>query len=129
MGTSGPLMQSLGSALLYYESWGQCWERAALIKARAVAGEMELGATFLKEIEPFIYRRYLDYTTIDEKPKRTTAQELKRIRNIRENPNVSVVIDRYDEDWRKLAYVLVFGTARIVLSGLKHRNGLRLLRR
>jgi [glutamine synthetase] adenylyltransferase / [glutamine synthetase]-adenylyl-L-tyrosine phosphorylase len=66
MGTSGPLVQSLGSAMLYYESWGQCWERAALIKARPVAGDKELGASFLKEIEPFVYRRYLDYTTVDE---------------------------------------------------------------
>jgi glutamate-ammonia-ligase adenylyltransferase len=66
MGTSGPLVQSLGSAMLYYESWGQCWERAALIKARAVAGDKELGISFLKEIEPFVYRRYLDYTTVDE---------------------------------------------------------------
>jgi glutamate-ammonia-ligase adenylyltransferase len=66
MGASGPLLQSVGSAMLYYESWGQCWERAALIKTRAVAGDRELGAIFLKEIEPFIYRRYLDYTTVDE---------------------------------------------------------------
>ncbi|HSE85127.1 MAG TPA: bifunctional [glutamate--ammonia ligase]-adenylyl-L-tyrosine phosphorylase/[glutamate--ammonia-ligase] adenylyltransferase, partial [Candidatus Binatia bacterium] len=66
MGASGPLVQSVGSAMVYYESWGQCWERAALIKARPVAGERKLGAQFLKEIEPFIYRRYLDYTTVDE---------------------------------------------------------------
>ena len=66
LGANGPLVQSVGSAMLYYESWGQCWERAALIKARAVAGDKELGANFLKEIEPFIYRRYLDYTTVDE---------------------------------------------------------------
>jgi [glutamine synthetase] adenylyltransferase / [glutamine synthetase]-adenylyl-L-tyrosine phosphorylase len=66
MGTSGPLVQSIGSAMVYYESWGQCWERAALIKARPVAGDRELGAQFMKEIEPFIYRRYLDYTTVDE---------------------------------------------------------------
>lgn len=66
LGTNGPLVQSVGSAMLYYESWGQCWERAALIKARPVAGEKELGAEFLKEVEPFIYRRYLDYTTVDE---------------------------------------------------------------
>jgi [glutamine synthetase] adenylyltransferase / [glutamine synthetase]-adenylyl-L-tyrosine phosphorylase len=66
MGASGPLVQSVGSAMTYYESWGQCWERAALIKARAVAGDRELGSQFLKEIEPFIYRRYLDYTTVDE---------------------------------------------------------------
>ena len=66
MGVSGPLVQSMGSAMIYYESWGQCWERAALIKARPVAGDRELGTSFLKEIEPFIYRRYLDYTTVDE---------------------------------------------------------------
>ena len=66
MGASGPLVQSMGSAMLYYESWGQCWERAALIKARPVAGDRNLGANFLKEIEPFIYRRYLDFTTVDE---------------------------------------------------------------
>jgi glutamate-ammonia-ligase adenylyltransferase len=66
MGASGPLVQSVGSAMLYYESWGQCWERSALIKARPVAGDRELGLQFLKEIEPFIYRRYLDYTTVDE---------------------------------------------------------------
>jgi glutamate-ammonia-ligase adenylyltransferase len=66
LGANGPLVQSVGSAMLYYESWGQCWERAALIKARAVAGDKELGTEFLKEVEPFVYRRYLDYTTVDE---------------------------------------------------------------
>ena len=66
LGANGPLVQSLDSAMLYYESWGQCWERAAMIKARPVAGAIELGTQFLKELEPFIYRRYLDYTTVDE---------------------------------------------------------------
>ena len=66
LGVNGPLVQSLGSAVLYYESWGQCWERAAMIKAQPVAGARDLGHQFLKEIEPFIYRRYLDYTTVDE---------------------------------------------------------------
>ena len=66
LGTSGPLVQSVNSATLYYESWGQCWERAALIKARPVAGEKEIGVNFLREVQPFIYRRYLDYTTVDE---------------------------------------------------------------
>lgn len=66
LGANGPLVQSVDSAMVYYESWGQCWERAAMIKARPVAGAIELGAKFLKELEPFIYRRYLDYTTVDE---------------------------------------------------------------
>lgn len=66
MGNSGPLVQSVYSSMLYYESWGQCWERAALIKARSVAADRDLGDEFLKEVQPFIYRRYLDYTTVEE---------------------------------------------------------------
>ena len=66
LGRHGPLVQSVGSALLYYESWGQCWERSALIKARAVAGDKELGLQFLRDVEPFMYRRYLDFTTVEE---------------------------------------------------------------
>lgn len=66
MGAQGPIVQSVESALLYYESWGQCWERSALIKARPVAGNRELGDTFLEEVRPFVYRRYLDFSTVEE---------------------------------------------------------------
>jgi len=66
---------------------------------------------------------------IDEKPKRLSAQRLKRLRNIEENSKVSLVIDRYSEDWRKLAYVLISGQARILLTGQKHRRAVSLLRR
>ncbi|MFQ5917558.1 MAG: bifunctional [glutamate--ammonia ligase]-adenylyl-L-tyrosine phosphorylase/[glutamate--ammonia-ligase] adenylyltransferase, partial [Candidatus Binatia bacterium] len=66
LGRNGPIVQSLYSALLYYESWGQSWERAALIKARPVAGDRELGSRFLRETESFIYRRYLDFTTVED---------------------------------------------------------------
>ncbi len=52
--------------MLDYESWGQSWERAALIKTRAVAGARELGNRFIEEVAPFIYRRYLDYTTVED---------------------------------------------------------------
>ena len=55
---------SLLSALNYYESTGQNWERAAMIKARPCAGDLGLGATFLKEISPFIWRKYLDYGAV-----------------------------------------------------------------
>lgn len=57
---------SFNAALNYYESMGQNWERAAMIKARPVAGDMELGARFLKEIQPFIWRKYLDFAAIAE---------------------------------------------------------------
>ncbi|MBN8912225.1 MAG: bifunctional [glutamine synthetase] adenylyltransferase/[glutamine synthetase]-adenylyl-L-tyrosine phosphorylase [Rhizobiales bacterium] len=55
---------STDAAALYYESFGQNWERAALIKARAVAGDIETGEAFLQELAPFIWRRNLDFAAI-----------------------------------------------------------------
>jgi PPOX class probable F420-dependent enzyme len=69
------------------------------------------------------------FSPIDEKPKRISPHKLKRLRNIEENSQVSLVIDRWDEDWRKLAYILVSGKARKLLSGQKHRRAVSLLRR
>ena len=66
MGSQGPSAQPVAAASLYYESWGQCWERSALIKARPVAGDIELGEAFLEDIRPFVYRRYLDFSTVEE---------------------------------------------------------------
>ncbi len=63
-GINGPIANALGNVLLYYESYGQTWERTALIQARPVAGTAELGEQFLREVRPFVYRRYLDYTTV-----------------------------------------------------------------
>jgi [glutamine synthetase] adenylyltransferase / [glutamine synthetase]-adenylyl-L-tyrosine phosphorylase len=65
-GQGGPLAQSLGGYEIYYESWGQTWERAALIKARPVAGDDAVGREFLERITPFVYRKYLDYSAIVE---------------------------------------------------------------
>ncbi len=56
-GRTGPLVNSLSSAERYYESWGQTWERAALLRARPIAGDIEFGQTLLKTLEPFVYRR------------------------------------------------------------------------
>ena len=55
---------SLPAAFTYYESLGQNWERAAYIKARPVAGDRDLGARFLADLAPFIWRRYFDYAAI-----------------------------------------------------------------
>src|SRR5262249_6264369 len=55
------------------------------------------------------------YSAIDAKPKRT--RQLRRLRNIRENPQVSLVVDHYDEDWTRLCYVIVEGRAEIVEAG------------
>jgi PPOX class probable F420-dependent enzyme len=68
------------------------------------------------------------YVTIDEKPKRQTGRPLKRLRNIMENPSVAIVVDRYDEDWSRLGWVMLRGAAEILPSGvLEHREAQSLL--
>nr|CRH05379.1 Putative glutamine synthetase adenylyltransferase [Candidatus Magnetococcus massalia] len=64
-GEAGELSLSVRSAETYYESWGQTWERSAMIKARPVAGDMALGNTFLKNLHPFVYRRFLDFGALE----------------------------------------------------------------
>jgi glutamate-ammonia-ligase adenylyltransferase len=59
-----PLAVSLPAAIGYYESMGQNWERAAMIKARPVAGDRALGEHFLREIRPFVWRRHLDFAAV-----------------------------------------------------------------
>jgi PPOX class probable F420-dependent enzyme len=68
------------------------------------------------------------YFVVDEKPKRTRTG-LKRLRNIAENPRVALVIDDYDEDWSRLAYLLVQGEAAVVAEGEEYARGLDALRR
>lgn len=67
------------------------------------------------------------YSPIDEKPKRTT--KLKRLRNIAENPYIALVIDHYEADWRKLAYLLILGRAKLLHRGPRHEMAVRRLRR
>jgi len=65
-GDQGPLARSLAATLGYYQTSGRTWERQALIKCRAVAGDLDLGADFLAAITPFVYRRYLGSAEIGE---------------------------------------------------------------
>ncbi|HEY7243170.1 MAG TPA: TIGR03668 family PPOX class F420-dependent oxidoreductase [Xanthobacteraceae bacterium] len=67
------------------------------------------------------------YITVDEKPK-TTFTALKRLRNIAENPAVTLVVDRYDEDWALLGWVMLHGRAEILTGGTEHRQAQALLR-
>jgi PPOX class probable F420-dependent enzyme len=62
------------------------------------------------------------YVTIDEKPKRRPGTALKRLLNIAENPAVAVVVDRYDEDWARLGWVMLRGHAEILNEGTEHRD-------
>ncbi len=55
---------SMEAAGTYYETQGQNWERAAFIKARAIAGDIALGEEFLQRLQPYIWRKYLDFAAI-----------------------------------------------------------------
>lgn len=65
-GSQGALAYSLRSCEVYYESWGETWERQAMIKARLCAGSELLGQAFHRMIRPFIYRQTLDVSALDE---------------------------------------------------------------
>ncbi len=65
-GHRGPLARSLNSTLRYYDTFGRTWERQALIKVRPVAGDAQLGESFMRLIEPFVYRKYLSFSEINE---------------------------------------------------------------
>jgi PPOX class probable F420-dependent enzyme len=76
----------------------------------------------------FVVRADTVYVTIDAKPKRKSANELKRIRNIMGNPRVAIVADRYDEDWTRLGWVMLQGRAEILNEGREHDEAQALLR-
>lgn len=67
------------------------------------------------------------YITVDEKPKRTDVP-LKRIRNIQDNPAVAFTVDRWDEDWTRLAWIMLRGSADILAGGDEHDHAQALLR-
>ena len=67
------------------------------------------------------------YITIDRKPKRASARPLKRLANIADNPQASIVFDRYDEDWRRLGWVMLRGRAEILAGGEEHAMAQALL--
>ena len=63
-GRNAPLVTPIEGALSYYQSFGETWERAALLRARPVAGAFEVGRRLLAELGHFVYRRYLDFDTL-----------------------------------------------------------------
>jgi glutamate-ammonia-ligase adenylyltransferase len=65
-GGEGPVAVALPAALSYYETWGQTWERAVWLKARPVGGDLALGDALLAELVPFVYRRFLDFGTLED---------------------------------------------------------------
>ena len=68
------------------------------------------------------------YSAIDRKPKQVAASRLARLKNIRETPQVALLVDQYDEDWSRLWYVLVRGEAELVSDAAEQKRAIQLLR-
>ena len=105
-------------------------EQRRFLEARRVARLATADGAAQPHVIPICY--LLDgetiYFSIDGKPKRDTGKPLKRIRNLLENPSVALVVDRYDEDWERLGWVMVSGHAEVIESGAEHTTAQARLR-
>ena len=97
-------------------------EARRFVESMRVARLATADAKGAPHIVPVCYALIGDnfYVTIDEKPKRPDVRAMKRLRNIVCNPSVAVVVDRYDEDWSRLAWVMLRGRAEILDDGDEH---------
>ena len=68
------------------------------------------------------------YSVLDAKPKTAPLTRLRRVRNIQANPQVSLVVDHYEDDWQRLGYLLVFGRAELLQHGQERADAIGLLR-
>jgi PPOX class probable F420-dependent enzyme len=69
------------------------------------------------------------YSAIDAKPKRVPPEQLRRVRYLRANPRAAVLVDHYEEDWRRLWFVLLEGPVRLLERGAEHGRAIAALRR
>ena len=69
------------------------------------------------------------YSAIDLKPKRVETKNLRRVRNIANNPSVSILLDRYTEDWAQLGFVILHGAAKVLAQGAERNRAEDLLRK
>ena len=76
----------------------------------------------------FVWDGSVFYSAIDHKPKRVVPTQLARIKNIKETPDVALLVDHYDEDWTRLWYVLVRGEAELVSSPVERKRAIQRLR-
>ena len=104
--------------------------RHRFLSSRRVAHLATADAAGIPHVVPVCFAVAAEtlYITIDEKPKGDPLR-LKRLRNITENPAAAVVVDRYDEDWRRLGWVMLRGRAEVVGAGVEHDRAQTLLQR
>jgi PPOX class probable F420-dependent enzyme len=96
-------------------------QQRAFLDALRVARLATADAAGRPHVVPICYLLRGDnvYFTIDEKPKKAGAN-LKRLANLRENPRAALLVDRYDEDWSRLGWVMLQGRAEVLATGPEH---------
>jgi PPOX class probable F420-dependent enzyme len=104
----------------------EAWDR---LRAARVGRLATAGPDGIPHVVPFVFavEDRTVYWAVDAKPKR--SRELKRLANIRANPNVEILVDAYEEDWRQLWWVRAKGAARILDAGDESDRALQLLTR
>jgi PPOX class probable F420-dependent enzyme len=104
-------------------------QQRAFLAAQRVARLATADTGGRPHVVPICYALIRDkvYFTIDEKPKKKPTA-LKRLANLRANPQAALVVDRYDEDWSKLGWVMLRGAAEILESGPEHDRAQATLR-
>ena len=103
---------------------------AALLRESRVARLGTADATGQPLVVPvcYVFDGHRCFSAIDAKPKRVPPRSLRRVRNIEANPRVSLLVDRYDEEWSRLAWVIVEGRADIVTVGAERVAAVDLLK-
>jgi PPOX class probable F420-dependent enzyme len=88
----------------------------AFLEERRVGHLATADAAGHPHVIPVCYARYGAwlYVPVDAKPKRGDPRDLKRLRNLRQRAEATLLVDRYDEDWRRLRWLLIYVTARIL---------------
>ncbi len=126
-GKSGPLARSLESCENYYAEHGETWERMALIKARCVAGDATVGESFIRMVQPFIYRRHTGENIIRQMAALKQRIEQEIVRDARLTRHVKLGIGGIREiEFIVQAFQVLRGAA---VPALRERGTLRALER
>ena len=106
-------------------------EVQTFIQTRRVARMATVDASGHPHVVPicYAYDGSRLYSAVDEKPKRFAPNALRRLVNIRNNARICLIVDEYDEDWNRLRFVIIHGTAEIARDGSEHAHALDLLRK
>ena len=95
--------------------------------ARLATADLEYKPHLVPVVFVFDNDRNCYFIPIDEKTKRSGPENLKRVKNIQENPKVALLIDEYNEDWTKLYFIMIQGKASIVGGKKLEQNEMQLL--